>query len=290
MKSKIWLMTVLILTTLSIADDASDWNDFQFTAVEKETIQKTMNFSNPSGAKHVVVDNVNGYIHVVGYNGSTVQWVAERTIQAFSKDEIEIAKKEVELKASEKNNTIEFYVDGPFRCNDRSVRFQSRRYRYRVTYNFELRVPRDSGLYLRTVNNGDIQVEGTSASYDIENINGKILMTDVSGSGHVYALNGGVKVLFTKNPSENSYFGSLNGNVDVAFRPGLSADLRFKTFNGNAYTDFPVTAVATPTANAEKRDGKFVYKSNRYSGARVGHGGPELRFDAFNGNIHLTER
>jgi len=40
----------------------------------------------------------------------------------------------------------------------------------------------------------------------------------------------------------------------------------------------------------EQRDGKFVYRSDRFSGVRVGQGGPELRFDAFNGNIHVRER
>jgi hypothetical protein len=40
----------------------------------------------------------------------------------------------------------------------------------------------------------------------------------------------------------------------------------------------------------EQRDGKFVYKSNEFFGVRVGNGGPELKFDAFNGDIRIRNR
>ncbi len=283
------LIAVLALILPAFAFARSD-EDLLLTAAEKNSFQKTVGFSVPSAAKHVDVDNINGYVHVTAYDGSTVQVSVNQVIKAMTKEDIEIAKKEVELKISEKNNTVEVYADGPFRSHDRSVRNNLRHDRYRVTYNLDIKVPRETALYLRTVNGGDVQVDGTQGNYDIKNINGPIELTNVAGSGRVYALNGGVKVSFARNPSENSYFGTLNGNVDVVFRSGLSADLKFKTFNGNAYTGFPVTALATPTADVKRRDGKFVYKSNRYSGARVGSGGPELQFDSFNGNIRLTEQ
>ena len=37
----------------------------------------------------------------------------------------------------------------------------------------------------------------------------------------------------------------------------------------------------------EQHDGRFVYHSDRARSARVGRGGPELSFDAFNGSIRL---
>ena len=38
------------------------------------------------------------------------------------------------------------------------------------------------------------------------------------------------------------------------------------------------------------RDGKFVYRSNRFTGARAGRGGPQIKLDAFNGNIRINAR
>lgn len=77
--------------------------------------------------------------------------------------------------------------------------------------------------------------------------------------------------------------------IEVAFQKNLSADLRYKTFNGGVYTDFPITSLPAAAGTAERRNGKFVYKSNGYSGARVGNGGPEIQFDGFNGNIRILQ-
>jgi len=115
-------------------------------------------------------------------------------------------------------------------------------------------------------------------------------LVEVGGSGHAYALNRPLKVLFSRNPAGASDFGSLNGDVEVTFRPDLSADVWLKTFNGQAYTDFDVTALPTRAAVREQHDGKFVYKSHQFYGVRVGHGGPELKFDAFNGDIRIRNR
>jgi hypothetical protein len=115
-------------------------------------------------------------------------------------------------------------------------------------------------------------------------------MNEVAGSGKVYALNGRVRVLFRQNPRAASSFGSLNGEVRVTFQPDLSADVRFKTFNGGVFTDFPVSYLPTPASAGERHGTKFVYKSNEWSSARVGRGGPELTFDAFNGNIRILSR
>ncbi len=183
---------------------------------------------------------------------------------------------------------VDVYVDGPFRCQDGGIR--SRRLGYAVNYDFEIRTPRECGLDLRTINNGDIRVEGVSGQYEIEDINGKIQMIEIAGAGRAHAINGWINVVYSRNPAGDCSFESLNGQVDVAFPATLSADLWFKTFNGSAYTDFELVPLPNPVPVPERRDGKFVYRSNRLYGARVGSGGPQITFDAFNGNIHVTAR
>jgi len=283
-----FFLALTFTSALLIGSWARDRFGEDFPEIEKESIQKTLDFPDPAGAKSLNVDNVDGDVHVTGYDGGTIQLDAAKTIRARSKEDIETAKKEVELKISEQNNRIDLYVDGPFRCQDGSRR--SRRLFYRVNYDFQIKVPRNCNLDLRTVNNGEIRVEGVNGKYDIDNVNGRIEMNEVSGSGRAYAVNGGVKVLFSRNPSGDCSFGSLNGNVDVAFRPDFSADCWFKTFNGGAYTDFEIRPLPQPVAEPERRNGMFVYKSNTFFGGRIGNGGPQIKFDAFNGNIHVTAR
>ena len=255
---------------------------------QNETIQKTYPLSG-SAPKKVIVDNVDGSIHVTGYAGSEVRLVAHKRLRADSSETAEQARRDVKLDISQDANTVRFYVDGPFRCRDGGIHID-RNPGYEVKYDFELQVPHDTATDLKTVNDGQIAMDNVAGDYKVDNINGGIEMTEISGSGKVYALNGRVKVLFRENPRAKSSFGSLNGEVRVSFQPDLSADLRFKTFNGGVYTDYPVSYLPLPAAAGERRDGKFVYKSNEWSAVRVGHGGPELSFDAFNGNIRILNR
>lgn len=268
----------------------------RYEVQEKETIRRTLEFSAGNGTRTLEIDNVSGSILVTGYDGRNVEVVANKTISAESQDKVQTAKQEVRLDITDQSDTVRIYVDEPNRCNcpdgERGWR-NNRRWRnpgYNVKFDFDVRVPREATVRLRTVNDGSIKVENIAGDFDVDDVNGRVEMLEVSGSGRAYALNGGLKVTFASNPKKDSYFGSLNGGVEVAFQPNLSADLRFKTFNGGVYTDFPITALPTPAARAERRDGKFVYRSNGFQGARVGSGGPELQFDGFNGDVKILRR
>jgi hypothetical protein len=270
-------------------DHDSDW-----PLHEEETIRKSFTLS--SGTRMLDVDNVTGFIEVVGSQSDQVQLVVNKTIRAESKERMEAAKKEVKLDVTEQPDLVKLYVDGPFRCNcncdcgndcngwhgDRG---------YSVKMDFQLQVPRNIALKLKTVNSGHINVRDVTGNFSVSNVNGGIEMQNVGGgAAHARTVNGGVKVVFRENPKENSDFGSINGSIDLYFVRGLSADFRFKTFNGGVYTDFPMTSLPVQPASAETHDGKFVYRSNRYTGGRIGSGGMEIKADSLNGNIRILEQ
>jgi hypothetical protein len=266
---------------------ASDRDD-SLTVQEQETIERTF-----PAAKGIDVDNFDGSITVVGSDAREIKVEVHKTIRARSPEKVQEAKREVRLDMTQQDDQLRLFVDGPFRCKcqDGSINYRgSRYYGYEVSFDFTLRVPRETSLRLRTVNRGNIRAQDTDGAFDVENINGGLDLTEISGSGHAYALNRPLHVSFKRNPTGASDFGSLNGDVEVAFRPGLSADVWLKTFNGNAYTDFDVTALPRRGAVREQRDGKYVYKGNQFYGVRVGQGGPELKFDAFNGDIRIRNR
>ena len=276
----IWLALGASLAAVAGADDLS--------VVENETIQRVF-----PAAKSVDLDNFDGSITVTGSGTQEIKVEIHKTIRARSAEKAQEAKREVQLEMVPHDDGLRIYVDGPFRCKcgDGSINWRgSRFYGYEVSFDFTVQAPRSTNLRLRTVNRGNIRVENIAGTFDVENINGGLELLEVSGSGHAYALNRPVKVLFSGNPAAASDFGSLNGDVDITFRPGLSADLWMKTFNGHAYTDFDVTALPGRAGVREQRDGKFVYKTNEFFGVRAGNGGPELKFDAFNGDIRIRNR
>ncbi|HUD99920.1 MAG TPA: hypothetical protein VMR62_10125 [Bryobacteraceae bacterium] len=279
MPNRLPLAFALLLVCLPLAAAGVD---------PSETIQKTYPLSG-GAPKKVIVDNVNGSIHVTGYAGSEVRLVAHKRLRADSSETAEQARREVTLDISQQDNTVRFYVDGPFRCKNGGIHIDHDP-GYEVTYDFELQAPQDTAIDLKTINDGEIRVENIAGDYKVDNINGGVEMSELSGSGKVYALNGKVTVTFRGNPRSTSSFGSLNGEVRVSFQPDLNADLRFKTFNGAVYTDYQVTYLPLPAAAAERHGTKYVYKSNEWQAVRVGRGGPELSFDAFNGNIRILNR
>ena len=287
MKAAMLISGLLVVAALLVGSDARDRNR-EFPEVETQSSRQTVGFSNPSLAGSVAADNFEGAVRVVGYDGSTVEVETAKTIRARSKEDLDRAKREVELEVSEKNNRIDLYVDGPFRCENGGER--SRRLFYRVRYDFELKVPRKCDLDLRTINDGDITVEGVDGKFDVENINGRIRMNEIAGAGRAHAVNGEVKLVFSRAPTGDCSFSSLNGDVDVAFPPDLSADCWFKTFNGDAYTDFGLRPLPQPAGRQDRRDGKFVYGGNRFYGGRVARGGLQIRFATLNGSIHVTSR
>jgi len=266
-------------------------DSFSVQREERDVIEETLNFSDPRGPKELVVDNINGSIEVIGYDGNDVELVVRKTIFARSKDKLAEASRKVRLDISEEDNSIVLFVDAPYRQRDGSINYRGwRYYGYKVEFNFQIKVPRDTDVFLRTINNGEITVEGVKGDFDIDNVNGGIEIVGASGSGRAYALNGQLTVEFDENPDSDCYFGSLNGKIQVAFQSGFSADLRFKTFNGDVYTDFPITYLNPRKPSRKREKGKFVYKSDRSFGARVGRGGPEIEFDGFNGDIHVVRR
>ena len=173
------------------------------------------------------MDNVSGFVHVTGYSGAQVQVSVARHIGADSIAALAEAKRDVKLDMSQQGNFVRLYVDGPFRNHDGVNYRGDDYYGYRVTFDYDIQVPSDTELVLKTINDGDIEVKKTTGDFTINGLNGGIDMQEISGSGSVRTLNGPVKVAFTRNPAKPSEFHSLNGNVDVYFQPGAQRRLGF---------------------------------------------------------------
>jgi DUF4097 and DUF4098 domain-containing protein YvlB len=239
------------------------------------------------------VDDVNGTVEVTGDTGNTIRVEGEKVMRAADAQALDRARREVTLDINEKDGVAQLYVNGPFRDNGHSsenhgFHTHSDNNDYEVTYNLTIRVPRATELRLRDTN-GEIKTGETSGKFDISGVNGPLTMTGAAGSGRASTVNGRLSVAFNESPKAASEFRSVNGAIDAAFPAGLSADLRFKTLNGQVYTDFDAKALADSPGSGERRNGKFVYASNRSSSVRIGSGGPELNFETVNGDIKIRK-
>lgn len=283
-----WLLLLLPLqrATAKAGDDDESSN---YRLKDQETIRRTFNLT--AARKLLDIDNINGSIEVVGGPSDQVQLVVNKTIRAESKERIEAAKKEVKLDITEQPDLLKLYVNGPFRCNCHDDCEGSRGDSgYSVRMDFQLQVPRALELKLKTVNGGHVTVRDVAGNFSVHNVNGPIELQNMAGSGKAKTVNGAVKVSFRENPKENSDFGTINGSVELAFAPGLSADFRFKTFNGEVFSDYQFSPLPARNVSQDRHNGKFIFRTDRFTGGRIGAGGPEIKAENINGEIRVLER
>jgi hypothetical protein len=226
-----------------------DHDEASFTEHEQETIQKS--FAMPAGAGR--------------------------------------ARKEVTLDITLQADALKLYVNGPFCCDCHDCGRSRDDEGYVVKMDFQVQVPRDIDIKVKTVNEGRVSVRDINGSFLVRNVNGDIQMHNIAGSGTARTVNGPVKVSFRQNPREASGFETVNGNVELQFARDLSADFRFKTFNGGIYSDFPVRALPVQGMQEEHHGTKVIFRADRYTGARVNSGGTQIKVENLNGDIRILE-
>ena len=261
---------------------------------QKETIEKTLRFSGSSSDRVVIIDNVFGSITVTGRDGDEIRMTAHKTIKARSEAKIQKAQREVFLDITEEDDLVEIYVDGPFRTKEKDERGCVHwtgydRQGYEVWYEFDVEVPRDCSVVLKTVLDGDVVVRSVEGDFELKNVNGSVRMDDVRGSGEACTVNGDVTMHFDASPREDCRFATVNGEVRLYFPPTLSADFSLDTFTGDVFTDFEFEALPPKIYSTEEHNGNNVYKVGRLCMVRTGHGGPEIKLDGFNGDMFILK-
>jgi len=266
------------------------------TSFKKEDIVKTLRFADAGKPGELVVDNVFGPITVEAYAGTDVQLTARKIVYARDEARSGKAEEEVKLDITEKGNTIEAYVDGPFRHDDeehggRGIHWHSDP-GYQVYFGFTIKVPVRTNVRVSTVLDGDVEVRGVDGAFDARNVNGKVRIVDAAGAGDAQTVNGGVTVAFRRQPDGPCRLKTINGDVEVDFPAPPSADFRVKTMHGEVYSDFDVTSLPKAAPVREERPekgGKFVFRSDGFTGVRAGKGGPEIKLETLNGDILIAK-
>ena len=253
----------------------------------------TVPFSDPTRPGRVQVGVLNGGITVVGQDVKEVllearvraaggeDWYADEKEKASQRKTAgmhRLRNTATGLAVEEDNNIMEVQVEAMNR-----------------TVDLELKVPRRTSLELNTVNDGDIKVEGVEGEIEVNNTNGGVTLTDVSGSVVAHALNEAVVVRFVKvDPKKPMSFSSLNGDIDVTLPADVRANVRIKADNGDVYTDFEMQMERRGPRVEETKDkaaGKKyrVHTDSSMSGTLNG-GGPEYRFETFNGSVYIRKK
>ena len=258
---------------------------------EHSTTRQTYHLD-PATAHRLEVRAISGMITVQGSPESDVEVLIDKTVTAETQQDLATANREVTLESSADESLVRAIVREPHQaaCGEESHGWHGSwsEPRYRVRFDFTIRVPADTRLTLCTINKGDVAVKGVRGDFWVHSVNGRITFQDAGGSGEAVTVNGPITASFTTAPSAASLFKSVNGSVILTLPDTASADLQMKTLNGGLYTDFNAqTLSAQAPAVLEKRDGLTVYRSNGFTSVRIGSGGPKLTLDTLNGDARV---
>jgi hypothetical protein len=298
---KILKSTIIICFLCCVTNSIAQRNqkDKKLKATEKITEEYQFDTNSPDNI--LVVDNIYGSIDVQGYSGNTIQVEVIKTISADTKEDLQKGKDEIGIKSSKKDDAVYVYLDSPYSKFDletgnfeqHEFNFSSRRnyehrkkrmYTYRL--DFKIKVPQNSSIDIKAVNNGNITVDNVHGKLLIvRNINGAIDMNNVSGKTDVNALNKDITISYSKNPTEESFYNSLNGDIKINFKEDLNASISYKTMNGDFYTNFELensTPVLQKTSEKKNKGTKFKIDTKKHF--KIGNGNVHLHFDQLNGD------
>src|SRR5438094_1514136 len=141
----------------------------------QETIQKSFSMA---GVQHrsLEIDNVWGSIEVLGTASDEARLTVSKSIRAASKDKLEQARKEVTLDISEQEGFLKLYVNGPFRCHCDDGSGHREFDGYIVKMDFQIQVPGDIDIRIKTVNEGRVLVRDINGNFLVRNVNGDVEM------------------------------------------------------------------------------------------------------------------
>lgn len=156
----------------------------------------------------------------------------------------------------------------------------------------EISVPRRTSVRIAMHNGEELTITGVVGDHELMNTNGDISATDIGGSAVVNTANGDIEVSFTEiTPDKAMSFTSFNGDIDVALPANLAATLIISAGRGDVFTDFDFTLQPAETVVEPSTEGSN-YRVRLESAMRavVGAGGPEIRFQTFNGDVVVRRR
>lgn len=261
---KLWVVMAAVLVAAAPAAGQVQWergeegwcrrwggNQERFCEVLTATVGSTGSLQVDAG--------VNGGVDVQAWDGREMEVRAKVWAHARTEERARELARQVEV-------TVE---GGRLRAEGPDT---DRRESWGVSY--EVKVPRNTDLDLRT-HNGGIDVMGVSGDIRFDAVNGGVHLERVAGDVRGETVNGGLHIELDGDRWDGAGLDArtTNGGVTVRIPRDYSAELETGTVNGGIDIDFPVTV--------RGRIGRRLHTT-------LGDGGPTIRAVTTNGGVRIS--
>ena len=275
--------TVFVLFLLVSCTNNLEAQEFK----DKQT--KDLNFT--SEIKVFVIKNIFGDVNIEGISADKGQLEIDKAIRANSNEDLEIAKKELELKIEKFGDTLLVYVYSPnIELRKRKGKFSYRMDNYIEDYEFHFdlsaKVPENLEVITSTINDGDIFISNIKGKLKAHNVNGSIKAENVTDVSSVVTINGEIDVNLSRNPSRNCRFKTINGDIKVLCKKDLSADISYKSMHGEFYTNYELEVIDSKVTKEKKKKGNATfYRLGAKPQFRIGDGKIKMKLETLNGDM-----
>jgi DUF4097 and DUF4098 domain-containing protein YvlB len=207
----------------------------------------------------VTLTNVNGSVHIEGWEGSSVEVRAVKTAHVSPRD----------------LSRVHVLIDSaPNRVNIRTEYPAGES--LEVSVDYRIRVPYRSLLSRVETVNGSIRIHGLESSGTLRSVNGNVEVFDTAGRFNARTTNGNVRMELRDLPEGDPVeLLSVNGSVILALPTDADAELDIRSLNGDFASDLPLLRKSA--------------QGQREFHARLGRGGGEVRVRTVNGGIRVVE-
>jgi DUF4097 and DUF4098 domain-containing protein YvlB len=153
------------------------------------------------------------------------------------------------------------------------------------------RVPRRAKLDLSTINESEIVVRDIIGDLQLENVNGPITATNITGSVIAESLNNPITVgLSGIAAGAATSLSSLNGDITLTLPAAARAELHLDTAQGEITSDFELDIKASkPLIERKEGRGGVSVRMEDVIVATVNGGGPVIRVKTLNGGIKIAK-
>jgi hypothetical protein len=154
-----------------------------------------------------------------------------------------------------------------------------------------LSVPAGGSFNLKTINNGNIQVDGVAGEFELSNINGQIILNNISGSVVASTINGDIKATFDKvTPNTPMAFSTLNGKIDLNFPSTVKMNIKARTDQGDIFSDFEIGSLkSSPKVVRKNENGYTKIEASEWVTGTINGGGAETMLKSFHGDIYIRK-
>ncbi len=244
----------------------------------------------------VLVENIFGDVKVVGYDGDKILVTGEITLEARTKEKLEMGKEEFSIDAAKRNDSLLIFNKAPFITN----RFSEVRERwwgnngqepdYRFLVHLEVKIPKNTNLWVSTVNDGKVKVVEVSGAIQASNVNGPVALENVEKVVKAKAVNGNIDITYNNLPGSDSDFKTVNGDITINVGSALNTTVEFESMNGDLYTDFDYSGMGPEIKKVQdRRGGRTKYKIESTTKIKIGAGDQAISFNTINGNMYIKK-